>query len=241
MNLIDSALLSRAIEVQKRCYRFLQLIRYDQIDFSGNWSIGKIHDDSTSEADRFGELVKANFLNLPNNSQPISANEDDINDFANFFVSYLFCSFDIISDSQSRLVQVSEPISDGSCWCELCTRLTDAPNLKLKKVTGWNKSIADSLEEEALRKLILIENVSVSEENISNLLDNSDYIETRALIAYGVELIRRCNGEEVDASSLVLWRRFAWEKNGVPKKNFTLTVETISDAETKLLSKLKKL
>lgn len=241
MNLIDPVLLSKAIEVQKRCYRFLQLIKNDQLRLTGGWTIGIFHNNSTTEAERFKELIMAHFLNLPEESRPVSTKENDIDDFANFFISYLFCSFDIISNPESRLVQLSGCASEESCWCDLCARLTNAPNLKIKKVTGWDKAIANSLETEAVKKLISNENIPISEEKTNELLEDSEYIEPRALIAYGIELIRRCKGEDVDSSSLALWRRFAWEKTGIPKKNFDLTTETIKEAEIKLISRLKVL
>lgn len=236
MILFDLATLSKAIDVQKRCYKFLQLIKNDQLHLTGNWAIGGLHNDSTTEAERFKELVLAHFTNLPEDSRPLSTKEDDLDDFANFFVSYLFCSFDVIENP--RLVQ-----NDGStfskCWCDLCARLTDAPNLKLKKVTNRDKAIADSLEAAAVSKLLAAENISLPEEKIKIVLEDADYTESRALVAYGIELIRRCRGEYGDTSSLVLWRRFAWDKNNTPIKDFVLTVKIIDEAKEHLISRLK--
>lgn len=239
MTLVNSESLSNAIEVQKRCYKFLQLIKFDQLDLTRGWALSNPHKDSTTEAKRFKELIVAHFMNLPEDTRPVSTSEKDLDEFANFFVSFLFCSFDIIANP--RLVQLSGPASDAYCWCELCARLTNAPDLKLKKVTNWDKSIANSLEAEAVRRLISSEKFSISEKKVNDVLKDPEFIETRALVAYGIELIRRCKGEDTDSSSLVLWRRFAWEKGGTPKKDFVLTSEMIEDAESRLISRLKTL
>jgi hypothetical protein len=209
----------------------------DQLPLTGQWVIGTFHEHTKNETERVKELITAHYLKLPEDSCPISTNEQDMNEFASFFISYLFCSFEYLL-TEPRLVQLSGSNSDSNCWCELCTRLTDAPNLKLKKITNWDKGIADSLEEEAVRQLLLTLHISVSEEKINKLLEESTLAESRALIAYGIELIRRCNGEESDSSSLVLWRRFAWE-NGSPKKDFVLEIERITEAENKLISRLR--
>lgn len=238
MTLFTSTSLAKAVEVQKRCYKFLQLVKNDRLALTGGWAISGRHNDAATEAERFKELVLAHFTDLPEDSRPISSKENDLDDFARFFVSYLICSFDLVEDQ--RLVQ-TDGAADSRCWCELCARLTDAPNLKLKKVTGRDKGIADSLEAAAIDELAATENVSLSKKNIKAILENPVYAETRALTAYGIELIRRCAGESVDASSLVLWRRFAWDENGRPKKDFVLTAELIEKAENLLISELKEL
>lgn len=237
MTLFDSTSLSKAVEVQKRCYGFLHLIKNDRLRLTGGWAIDGLHTDSKTEAERFKELVLAHFTALPEDSRPVSTNEDDLNDFANFFVSYLFCSFDVVEDL--RLVQI-DGATYSNCWCELCARLTAAPNLKLKKVTGRDKAIANSLEANAVNDLLAAENISLSEEKLNAVLEDPNYIELRALIAYGIELIRRCQGEYVDASSLVLWRRFAWDKKNTPKKDFLLTAKIIVEAEERLVLRSRK-
>jgi hypothetical protein len=237
MTLCDPVSLAKAVEVQKRCYRFLQLIKYDRLPLTGGWSIGSLHDDSVKETERFKELVMAHFLDLPEEARPVSSRQSDLDDFANFFISYLFCSFE--PAAEPRFVQIDNS-ETGGCWCELCARLTDAPNLKLKKVTSRDKAIAGSLEADSVRRLIEAEKISLSNEKMKEVLEAPNYSQTRALIAYGIELVRRCAGEYVDASSLVLWRRFAWEK-GVPKGNFVLTADLIEKAERRLISRLKEL
>jgi len=238
MSLIDSVSLSRAIEVQKRCYKFLQLVKDDRLNLSAGWAIGSFHSDSPNETARFKELVAANLLNFPEDSRPISAKDEDIEEFANFFISYLVCSFEIVANHEERLIQLSVSNDEGVCWCELCTRLTNAPYLKLKKVTSRDKAIANSLEFDALTKLVSTENISISKEKMNEILEDSNLIEQRALVAYGIESIRRCRGEFVDSSSLVLWRRFAWDKKKTPKKEFVLTTESIKEAEKQLISRL---
>lgn len=237
--MIDSSALSTAVETQRRCYRFLQLIKNDRLELTGGWAIRGLHDDSTTEAERFKELVLAHFETLPENARPVSSGDADTADFANFFVSYLICSFDVVDDP--RFVQLDHtPVEDASCWCELCARLTGAPNLKLKKITGRDQGIADSLEAEAVRLLVEAENLSIAPEKTNELLKDGELRETRALVAYGIELVRRCRGETVDSSSLVLWRRFAWQ-NGIPKRGFVLSAELIETAERGLAARLKTL
>jgi hypothetical protein len=102
------------------------------------------------------------------------------------------------------------------------------------------KETASALQEEVIRAIAASNGISLPDDQVNALLNEEASVEPLALVAYGTQLVRRLNGEEADPSSLVLWRRFAWQKSG-PKKDFILTGETILGAEKAIESRIQDL
>jgi len=71
------------------------------------------------------------------------------------------------------------------------------------------------------------------------LLEEPSFRESAALGTYGVELLRRLNGESSGVATLVLWRIFAWEPEGSPRAKFQLSADLILMGEEECLSKLR--
>jgi len=107
-------------------------------------------------------------------------------------------------------------------------------------VRNRDKRKADIIQREAVRELASLAGLSLADEQEEELLRDESLTESLALVSYGLELIRRCKGERSDPASPVLWRRFAWNKSGSPKKDFTLQAEMILDVEKLLESKIRE-
>jgi len=227
--------LARAIDIKDRSYEFLRLYRDDKLRFTSTYSHVPLQETALSNFQIFKGIVLAHYLNFPENSRPATTNEHDVDEFCNFFLSYLFSSFDYDRKPKPRL------LSESACWCPICTRLTDAPLLKTKKLTNSDKRKADLLQKEVFRELVSSAGLSLTDKQEEELLINESFVEPLALVAYGTELLRRCSGERSDPSALVLWRRFAWNKSGSPKKDFVLVADMILDAEKLLESRVREL
>ena len=55
---------------------------------------------------------------------------------------------------------------------------------------------------------------------------------------YGYDLLQREKGIANGPAVLALWRTFAWNESGSPKRGFRLEAEMIAEAETRLLALL---
>lgn len=241
MSLFDKKSLSRAIKVKDRSYELIKLLKENKISLvsldreAGSYH-GALSQKQLTDVERFKTLILALYGGLPTNARPISNSEQDVEEFCCFFVSYLFSSFDYVQKPKPRVVADEET----GCWCDVCARLTDAPTLKLRKVLSADKHRADRLEEDALIEIASSRGVVLGYKQIKELREDESMVEALALVPYGLELIRRCKGELTDPSSLVLWRRFAWNKSGFPKKDFILDAGMILEAEKTLELKIKK-
>jgi hypothetical protein len=234
MSLFKAEQLARAIDHKDRSYEFLKLFSEDKFRLRGKLTHIPLQETELSNFEKFKTMVLAHYLYLPENSRPATTDDRDVNEFCNFFLSYLFSSFEYVSNPKPRL------ITETGCYCDLCARLTSAPYLKLKKVKNRDKRKADIIQREVVRELASSAGLSLADEQEEELLRDESLTESLALVSYGLELIRRCKGERSDPSSLVLWRRFAWNKSGSPKKDFTLQAEMILDAEELLESKIRE-
>jgi hypothetical protein len=72
------------------------------------------------------------------------------------------------------------------------------------------------------------------------LLAKPEVVEAAALVAYGIELVRRMDDAGCGPAALALWRAFAWTPQGSPKHGFELTPQLILDAETSLVHALRR-
>lgn len=79
---------------------------------------------------------------------------------------------------------------------------------------------------------VLTENrTTLTDEGIEDIIDNRDLRESVSLLTYAHDLITRTKGLAVGPAVLVLWRGFAWTRQGSPKKGFELSVENILEGE----------
>ena len=86
-----------------------------------------------------------------------------------------------------------------------------------------------------LTQLALENNVELTEEKTTHSL--KEFKEEVALCAYGVDLLKRLQGNHNSSPfSLVLWRTFAWTREGSPIHNFELDAMDIINCEEKIMS-----
>ena len=87
-----------------------------------------------------------------------------------------------------------------------------------------------------LRELAMQEGKDLSEGDADERIEKGDLTESLALVAYGRELLRRVEGLSEGTAVLALWRKFAWNEKGSPKKGFDLTAAMILEAQEKVKS-----
>ena len=215
--------LDRLLDLQHRSYMLLKWVA-DAVP-KGFITFQNAHDYSTLPESAV-VWIHEHFLNIPPEARPAKA---DIEVFSNFFTTYLVNSFDLVDQPGKKLY------SPGAhCFCPLCSWLVDAPSLKTKKVRSGQKNRAEKLRQNALIRLASQLNEDLTLHAIEKLLATAGTLEDASLVAYGLDLSQREQGIAESPAILALWRSFAWNREGSPKKNFELGSSLILNAEERL-------
>ena len=97
------------------------------------------------------------------------------------------------------------------------------------------------LREDAILRISAALNLKAAAPQLIELLQDRTRLEEASLVAYGIDLESRQKGFAEGPAILALWRSFAWNENGSPKRNFQLTAGLILEAESRLTRALLKL
>jgi hypothetical protein len=219
--------LNRAIEVQGRSFKLLQWLA--KAIREGFIPLTKAH-DVTDAAHAAKAWIEGHYHNLPFDCRP---DADQMEEFANFFGSYLETSFDIVEAPAERYV------SECGCFCPMCRRLANPQNLKTKSLTKVDKNRAAKLRVRRIEMLALEEGLPFNESLVHESLQDAEVRHSASLSAYGSELLERLNGFSDGPAVLALWRDFAWNQNGSPNRDFKLTTKHITEAEKALVALLR--
>jgi hypothetical protein len=214
--------LSRAIEIQGRAFKLLQWLA--KAIREGFVPLTKAHDVADA-AHAAKAWIEGHYHNLPFDCRP---EQSELEEFANFFGSYLDTSFDIVEAPAERYV------SGCGCYCPMCRRLANPQHLKAKSLTKVDKNRAAKLRVRRIEMLALEEGLPFNE-----LLGHESLLDTEvrrcaSLSAYGSALLERLRGHSDGPAVLALWRDFAWTAAGAPNRQFKLKAELIHQAEQKL-------
>ncbi|MEM8670953.1 MAG: hypothetical protein AAGG48_25720 [Planctomycetota bacterium] len=217
----------RLVDMQRRSYLLLKwmanAVSEGFVDFK------TAHDYSTLPEAAEGWIL-GHYLNLPSGARPP---REDLTAYCAFFSTYLTNSFELVSDPGKQLYS-----PDAHCFCPMCSWLVDAPRLKTKEVLSSDKRRANNMRVSALRSLAT-ENQLNDGKDVADLLVDRLIYEDASLLAYGYDLRQREKGIANGPAVLALWRGFAWDESGSPKRNFKLTAKSFVDSERRLLMLLK--
>jgi len=220
--MLNRGQLEEAIDISARAYRLIrwigEAIERDFLTFTS------AH-EYASDAEAAAAWITEHYQNLPPASRPPAKEGAPLDRFANYFVSFLTTSFEIVA---AHGVEVRS-YCGCRCWC--CTYLAAAPHLKMRSLTPRDKKRAAKLKVAYLQQLALDLHLSVPEAALGALANAKETSGQVALLAYATELLGRCAGRSSGPASLVLWRQFAWSPAGSPKPAFELRTEPILQAE----------
>jgi hypothetical protein len=209
-----------AINLQRRSYELLQWVA--SAVKKGFISFNAAHSYSSASS-AAGDWIQQHYQNIPENARPLHS---DLKDFSGLFSTYLENSFELVSSPGKNLYS-----PDAHCFCQMCSWLIDAPNLKTKTPTSKDKKRAQKMMIDVVHRIVMENDLRLSEEKIAAIVNDPNLREKLALCAYGFDLFQRMNGIAVGTAALVLWRNFAWLPSGSPKKKFELTADLILNAE----------
>jgi len=220
--------LDRAVRLQRQAYALLVWLQnhLDQALFPTHEAHSVM--DSRAVAQQW---IEANLSNLPADVAPAAA---EISSLAALFSSYLTTSFDIVDNPSYRLQTTT------GCLCDVCAHLARCTHLQPKRIGPGDKAHAERFKLKMLKDLATEHCIPVNEARVRNLLSDPSLREQAALVAYAHQLLQRLDGDPGDPAILVLWREFAWIRNGAPKKGFSLNARDIVEAQELLVQALKK-
>jgi hypothetical protein len=187
----------------------------------------------SSEAAGALRWLAAYYERIPDDCRPAERSGPALERFARYFASYLDTSFELVEKPgmTARFY--------GNCRCWECCYLVVAPHLRAKRVTRTDKVYAERLKRGYLQGLAREHDLRLDATDLERLLGDPDVAERAALACYGVELLRRCNGELAGPEVLALWRQFAWLPTGSPKPGFELQAADVLEAEAALVEQLR--
>lgn len=228
MNKLTREPLDRAVDLQARGYQLLRWLE-TALD-SGFIAPEAAHAYASMEASAHAWIVR-HYSHLPEAARPA---REDLAAFSRLFSTYLLNTFDLDSAPGERLYS-----PDAHCFCPLCSWMVKVPHLRPKKPGPADKKTADRMRRRFLHGLAADIGAHPSEGELDSLLREAETFEAVSLCAYATDLLQRLEGVAVGAASLVLWRSFAWTRQGSPKKGFALSVAAILDAQETVAQRLR--
>jgi len=175
--------------------------------------------------------IVEHYNNLPIDSRPDSIEFKDVEPFTYMFLSVFNSSFVIETEPRQRYVPHLHRTN---------ATYVDKPHIRTKKLYAKDKLNARKLKIKYLQDLIIEQEIQFDSIYIENLVDDLVLKEKIALTTYGLQLIERLKGFNQGLEVLALWREFAWNPKGSPKKKFKLDSKLIIDNEKLIFNELNK-
>jgi hypothetical protein len=211
--------LERAPDLQQKGYQLILWL--GSLADRAEVSFDQVHEAATmSEAAR--RWLERHRTTLPERCRTAPA---DVEAFANVVASFLSSSFDLVAHPGTTRV------TDCGCICEWCSYAVAASHLRTKKVSKRDKTRARRLQADLLLERALKNGRTLSDDQARRIVDDEQLGEAAAIVTYADELIRRTKGLYEGPAVLALRRRFAWTREGSPKKDFRLTIDAVRKAE----------
>jgi len=219
--------LKLAIDVHARCYKLLKWISAAIADGRIPVRNASRHSDDPSAA---LEWIESIYPRLPDDMKP---DQEHLEEFANYFWTYLTTSFDMIEEPGILMSP-----GDCGCPCGWCVRITRAPHLQPKKLYRSDKQRAKDLMIDRVLALAAEHKIEVSQLDAQEVVVNESTRRSAGYSTYGHWLIQRLDGYSDGPAVLALWREIAWNRKGSPIHGFQLLADDFVDAENAILKSL---
>ena len=225
--MLEREQVEHAVDVQARGYHLIQWL---ESALERGFLRLEAAEDFTDSRTAAREWILRHRLAMPERARPSEGSELDL---ANYFSTYVDCTFDFEAVPGERLFSYEQ-----HCWCPFCAWMVRKPHLRPKRLTRRDRWDARRWKADWLKQLALETGRELSESWIESLLEDEDLREDLALCAYAFDLLKRLKGVGRGPGTLVLWRQFAWTRQGSPKSNFRLSARAILEAQERVLSRL---
>lgn len=173
--------------------------------------------------------VKKNYNAIPNKYRPL---QEEIPKFSFLLCSYFHIAFILNGDFTKTYSWPKKVL-----YFVLHDMMPQF-SISLRKVSKADKHNAEKMMLNQLIHMTKEVCLEMKPPLLEKMLEAKHLHEPLAMCAYANDLLQRQKGQFSGAPVLVLWRKFAWNSHGNPKKNFKLTTEMILNAETTLKNEL---
>ena len=172
------------------------------------------------------QWLTRNRADLPEGYRP---ELEELDPFSNLFASYLATSYTVVKGAVV-----------GACGGCFCCGVLELPNhLRIRKITPQARRDAVELKRLFLEALADERKRPGSRDRIVELSRAESPLKSQvAMATYATQLIRRMEFPSQGPGLLVLWREFAWNAKGAPRKGFKLKSRDVLQAEKKIVTAL---
>jgi hypothetical protein len=220
--MFDPEELAHVVALQEKSYGLLRWVqkalRKETLRFD-------VAHEALSASAAAREWISRHLTSIPHNLRPAA---DELDVFAHLFASYLMTSFELRPSPRIRQIPLCR-----CCTCPLCSYLV-ADYLVPRRLSKKAKGVARDLKRIYLTARAAELGVPEAPARVARALAAPELQEELALATYGAELLRRAEFSSQGEGVLALWREFAWEKAGSPRKDFRLSAPKIVEAEQAL-------
>lgn len=221
--------LTRAVALHERAYRLL-LWMTDAIE---RGFIG--YDEAHGYASLAGAAkawIERHYDDLPPHTRP---KKIEIGPFATLYATFLESSFELVRDPGERRYS-----PDAHCFCPMCSWMVPRSRLRTRRPSPKDKARARKLRAAAVAALAAEQGRPLDARTAQAIAERPELRETVALVAWARELIGRLSGVSSGPAALVLWRGFAWRREGSPEPKLELGAARILEAERRLVAELAR-
>ncbi len=242
--MFDKAQLVRLLALHERSFGLFTWLNASLK--GGRRSLARVA-DALAFSEAAVEWIRANRSSLPQDFRPA---EEETDEFAHLFVSYLATSFEVVDRSAVRACP--------GCWC--CVYWIDSKHLRARNPDSKARSQGRALKVLCLGRLAEECGLPLLDRELDAWIGaNRDVDGELALVTYVSELVRRTHFASQGEGVLALWREIAWEPDGGlaprsrprgaarggtaeggPKKKFRLKPEAILAAEKVVKERLAR-
>jgi len=223
---MDRESVERAVRIQRTGYRFLKWL---ESALERGFVEPEAAAGYAAEGAAAREWIERHWANLPPEARP---ERDEVEDFANYFTTYVDGSFTLDADP-------GEVLFSDHCNCPFCSWMVRRKHLRPARTLSGDKKRARTMQGNYVAQLALDLGLECDASLVEALCGRSDLRAAIGLATYAADLQRRMRGFNEGAAALVLWRTFAWDEHGSPKRNFELTADEAWAAQDAIARELK--
>ncbi|MCU0862486.1 MAG: hypothetical protein MUC36_01720 [Planctomycetes bacterium] len=226
---IHGSELRRLVALQQKAYALLRWLA-EQVD-AGNVVPDGVHSDDPDPAAVASTAHAWLQANLPRVPWQLRPRNDESEVVGHLFASLLVTSHEVAEQRALRA-------SPSGCRCPMCLRLVPGSHLIPRRTDRRDERRARALQFDHVARLAAGLGVDLTEAAIDELLDDRALQPALAMATWAEQLVLRSRGEDEGTPVLVLWRRFAWTRNGSPEPTFVLDADLLLQAEHHLAARL---
>lgn len=215
----------RAVRIQRTGYRFLTWL---ETALERGFVSPERAADYAAQGGTARHWIERHWDNIPPEARP---RRDEIAAFANYFTTYIDGSFTLVPDPHG------EPVRD---ICEFYEWMLKPKHFVPVRLRSSDKKRARTMQRNYVGQLALDIDLELDPAALDALAARADLAVSIGLATYVADLTRRMQGFNEGAAGLVLWRTFAHDEHGSPRRGFELVADEAYAAQENVARALRE-